>query len=148
MPDKCRPIHSVCPVARWLSGSLRELRCIPAAAESLDQQYAGFEPSLCDFNVIALILQKGGLPGNDLEIGVDATLVARIEEVERLLRRSGSVVLLLCFDLEVVQRVQVVLNLLERGQCGLAVGGHGAIVLREGDVGGGAPATVIKESFR
>ena len=89
--------------------------------------------------------EQRGLPGNDLEVVVDAILVTDIEEVERLLRRGGGLVLLARFDLEVVQRVQVVLNLLKGGERGLAVGGNGAIVLREGDVGGGTPATVIEE---
>ncbi len=53
--------------------------------------------------------------------------------------------LLARFDLEVMQRVQVVLNLLECGERGLAISGNGAIVLREGDVGGGAAAAVVKE---
>jgi hypothetical protein len=51
-----------------------------------------------------------------LEIGVDAILVARIDEVERSLRRGSCVVLLARFDLRIVQRVQVVLNLLESGE--------------------------------
>ena len=98
-----------------ISRFLRKLCCIPAATESLDQQYAGFEASLRDLNVVALVLKQRGLPGNHLEIGIDATLVARVKEVERLLRRGGCVALLARFDLEVVQRVQVVLNLLECG---------------------------------
>lgn len=40
-----------------ISGSLRELRHIPTAPESFDQQYAGLEAALCDFNVVALVLQ-------------------------------------------------------------------------------------------
>ena len=91
--------------------------------------------------------KQRGLPGNDLEVGIDAILVAGIEEVERLLRRVGGVVLLARFDLEIVQRVQVVLNLLEGGERGLAIGGDGAIVLRERDIGGGAPAAVIEEGL-
>jgi hypothetical protein len=87
------------------------------------------------------------LPGNHLEIGIDAILVARIEQIERLLRRVGGVVLLARFDLQVVQRIQIVLNLLECSERGLAIGGNGAIVLREGDVGGSAPSAVIEEGL-
>src|SRR5277367_6108294 len=99
-----------------ISGSLRQLRCTPTPAKSLDEQHAGFESSLRDFNVVALVLKQRCLPGNHLEIGIDAPLVTRIEEIERLLRREGSVVLLARLDLEVAQRVQVVLNLLECGE--------------------------------
>jgi len=129
-----------------ISGSLRKLRCIPTAAKSLDEQYAGFKSSLRDFNVVALVLKQRRLPGNHLEIGIDTPLVTRIEEIERLLRREGSIVLLARLDFQVVQRVQVVLNLLECGKRRLAVGGNGAIVLRTGDVGSGAPAAVRRRS--
>ena len=88
------------------------------------------------------------MPGNHLEICVDAILVTCVEEIERLLSRVGSVVLLARFDLQVVERVQVVLNLLECGERGLPVGRDGAIVLREGDIGGSAPAAVIEEGLR
>ena len=127
---------------------MRELRCIPAAAESLNQQYAGLEASLRNFDVVALILQKGGFPGNHLEIGVDSTFVTRIEEIERLLRRGSRIVLLARFNLEVMQRVQVVLNLLECSKRGLAIIGDGAIVLRDGNVGNRLTAAVIEESLR
>lgn len=131
-----------------LSEPLRELRCIPAAAKRFDQQNAGFEASLHDVDVVALVLQQRGLPGNDLEIGIDAALVTGIEEIERLLRRVSRVVLLARFDLKIVQCVQVVLNLLECGEHGLTVGGNGAIVLREGNVCGGAAAAMIEEGLR
>ena len=55
--------------------------------------------------------------------------------------------LLARFDLEVMQRIQVILDLLECSSGGLAVGGNGAIVLRQSDVGGSAPATMIKENL-
>ena len=125
-----------------------QLRCIPTAPERFDEQHAGFEASLRDFDVVTLVLKKGGLPGNDLEIGVDAILVASVEEIERLLRRGGRVALLARFDLKVMQRVQIVFNLLECGERGLAVCRDGAIVLRQGNVGGGAPAAVIEERLR
>ena len=47
-----------------------------------------------------------------------------------------------------MQCIQVVLNLLERGERGLAVIGNGRVVLCEGDVGGGAAAAVVKERLR
>jgi hypothetical protein len=89
---------------------------------------------LHDVDIVALVLQQRRLPGNHLEVGAHAILVARVEEVERLLRRVGSIVLLACFNLEVVQRVQVIFNLLECGKRGLAVGGNRTIVLRDGNV--------------
>jgi len=53
--------------------------------------------------------------------------------------------LLARLNLQVVQRIQVVLNLLKCGERGLAVGGYGAVVLREGNVGGCAAAAMIEE---
>ena len=93
-----------------------KLRCIPTATESFDQQNAGFESPSRDFDVVAFVEERRGLPGNDLEVGVDAIFVTSIEEVERLLRRSGGVMLLAGFNLEVMQRIQVVLNLLKCGE--------------------------------
>ena len=100
----------------WL---LWQLRCIPTAAHGLDQQHAGFEASLRNCNVVEFVFEQGGLPGNYLEIAIDTIFVPRIEEVKRLLRRCGGVVLLAGFDTEIAQRIQVVLNLLECGEPGL-----------------------------
>jgi hypothetical protein len=55
------------------SGLLRELRCVPTAPKSPDEQYAGLEASLHDFNVVALVLEQRCLPCNHLEIGIDVT---------------------------------------------------------------------------
>jgi hypothetical protein len=79
---------------------LRELRCTPTAAQSLDEQNARFEAALCNLNTIALVFEQRGLPGNYLKIGIDAVLVARVEESERLLSRSGGIRLLARFDLK------------------------------------------------
>ena len=84
--------------------------------ECLDQQSAGLEAALRDLNIVALVLKQGGLLGDDLEIGIDAILVADVEEIKRLRRRCGGVMLLAGFDLEVVQRVQVVLDLTDRAR--------------------------------
>ena len=88
---------------------------------------------------------KAGLPGNYLEIAIDAVLVTDIEKVKRLLRGGRGIVLLPSLNLEIMQGVEIVLNLLKGGERGLAVHGNRAVILREGDVGGGAAAAVVVE---
>ena len=101
-----------------------------------------------DVNVVALVLKERRLPGNHLKIGIDPTFVACVEEVERLLRRGCGVALLARFDLQIMQRVQVVLNLLKCGERGLPVKGDGGIVLIYGNVGNRSAATMIEERLR
>jgi hypothetical protein len=45
---------------------LRQLRCIPSAADGLDQENAGIHASPFNVDVIALICQKHGLRSNHL----------------------------------------------------------------------------------
>jgi hypothetical protein len=42
--------------------------------------------SLRDFDVIAFVLEQRSLPGNHLEISIDAIFVTYVEQVEGLLR--------------------------------------------------------------
>ena len=73
------------------------LRCVPAAAERLDQQHARVHSALQDIQVISLIVEGSGLPGDDLQIGIDSTFVSGLKKIERLLRGGGGLTLLLRF---------------------------------------------------
>ena len=64
---------------------LRQLRDIPAAAEGADQAYAGDELAGLEVDGGALILEQGGLGGQDFEIAGDAAFVALVGEVEGVL---------------------------------------------------------------
>ena len=56
-----------------------DLGSIPAAAERLDQQHARIHSALQDIQVIPLIGERGCLPGDDLQIGIHSTFVARLK---------------------------------------------------------------------
>ncbi len=103
-----------------LPSSQRTARVQTLRPEGSIKRFA-LEASLRDLNVIALVGERGGLPGDQLQVVVDAVFVADVEQVKRLLRGVGGVVLLSRFGLDVVQSVQIVFYLLECGQCGLAV---------------------------
>jgi hypothetical protein len=62
-----------------------ELGCGPAAAEGFDEQDAGVKSALRDFDVVTLIGESGGLRSDHLEVRIDTSLVARLEEIEGLL---------------------------------------------------------------
>jgi hypothetical protein len=48
------------------------LGAVPAAAESFDEEDAGVHAAAEDVDVIALVVERGGLGGDDLQIVVDA----------------------------------------------------------------------------
>jgi len=63
---------------------LRKLRSIPSATQRFNQQNTSFQTSSCNVDVVPLILQKSSLPGNHLQISIDATFITSVEEIERL----------------------------------------------------------------
>ena len=135
-------------IAQFLNrflGMLRQLRIAPATAKRLDEKHTRLESPAGDFNVVALVFEKSCLPCNNLQVVVNATFVAGIEKVERLRCRGRGIALLTRLDLEVVQCVQIVFHLLERGERRLAICSHGRVILRTGDVGDGLPPAVIEE---
>ena len=56
------------------------MRAIPAAAERFDEQDGGVHATAQDVDVVALVVECGGLRGDDLQIGVDAADVAVVED--------------------------------------------------------------------
>src|SRR2546426_6796750 len=121
-----------------------QLRHVPAAAERLHQQHAGVHAATEDVDLVALVREGHGLRGDDLEIVVDSAPVAVGEELERLLGRLHCPPLLLRLLLEDAESGQVVLDLLEGGERGLTVAGHGRIVGGEHGVGRGAAAPAVE----
>jgi hypothetical protein len=77
---------------------------VPLAAERLDQQYAGVHTPPQDIHLVALVRERHGLSGNDLEVRVDSTSVTIREELEGFPRRDHRALLLLCFPLKNTQR--------------------------------------------
>ena len=100
---------------------LRHLRHSPSAAKRLDEQHARVQPAPQDVNIVALIVQRRCLPGDDLEIGIDTALVADIEQIERLLRAGRGCMLPGRFRLEQAHRGKAVLDLLKSSQGRLAI---------------------------
>src|SRR3989442_11776868 len=118
----------------------RQLGYVPAASERLHQQHAGVHATAEDVDLVALVREGHGLGGDDLQVVVDPAPVAVREELERLLGRLDCAPLLLGLLLEDTESGQVVLDLLEGRQRGLAVDGHRRVVAGAGRVRGRAPA--------
>src|SRR5262249_41744540 len=76
------------------------------------------------------------------------TFITIREQLQRFLRRGHRLLLLLCLLIQNAQGGKVVLHLLKGGQCGLAIGGDGGVVVGDGRVGSGAAASRIKEYLR
>ena len=54
---------------------LRELRHVPAAAKSLDQEGAGIHLAAQDVDPVSLVLECDGFCCHDLQVGVGASFV-------------------------------------------------------------------------
>src|SRR5262249_59323134 len=94
---------------------------VPAASERLHQEHAGVHATAEDIDLVALVREGHGLGGDDLQVVVDPAPVAVREELERLLRRLHGAPLLLGLLLEDAESRQVVFDLLEGRERGLAV---------------------------
>ena len=66
----------ICPLQR------RQLCAVPPSTGSLDEEHRRIEAALHQDDLVALVVQQRGLPCDDLQIGIDATLVADVEEIE------------------------------------------------------------------
>src|SRR2546425_2012443 len=124
----------------------RQLGYAPAASERLHQQHAGVHATAEDVDLVALVRQGHGLGGDNLKIVVDPAPVAVSEELQRQLRRLDGAPLLLGLLLEDPQSRQVVFDLLEGRQRGLAVSGHRCVVASASRVRGGTPAPAVERS--
>src|ERR1700733_2656734 len=100
----------------------RELGGVPAAAQRLDQRRRGDEAALQDRERRLLVAERGGLRHHHAGIGDRAGLVLVEGELLRAARRAQGHVLRRRLLLEDAQRGELVLDLLERGQYGLAIG--------------------------
>ena len=100
---------------------------VPAAAEGFDEQDGGVHAAAQDVDVVALVVECGGLRGDDLQIGVDAADVAVVEDALGLLRGCGGGRCCCGLLLEDAEGDEVVFDLLEGGEDGLPVVGGVAI---------------------
>ena len=94
------------------------------------------------------LVKRGGLRGNDLQVGVEAADVAVVEYLLRRLRRQRGLVLIFGLLLENAKRDQVVFDLLKRGQRRLAVVRDGLVVAGVGLLGDGGSAACIEDRLR
>ena len=107
-----------------------------------------FHLAALDGYLVAFVLERGGLGGDDLQIGVDAANVAIVEDLYCGLGSDGGVMLLLRFQDEGVEDSEVVFDLLEGGEGGLAVVGCLFVVAGDGLLRDCAAAAGIEEGLR
>ncbi len=117
----------------------------PAAAEGFDEEDGGVHAAAHDVDVVALVGEGGVLRGDDLEVGVDAADVAVVEDLLGALGGYGGFVLLLGLLGEDAEGGEVVFDLLEGGEDGLAVVGGGLLEAGDGLGGLAAAEAVIEE---
>lgn len=68
------------------------MRRRPTAAEGLDQQYAGLQPTPRDLDVVALVGERRGLRRYNLEIRIDAALIAVLGQLQGVPVRLDRIV--------------------------------------------------------
>ena len=128
-------------------GSGGELGGIPASAEGLDELDGGGHLADLEGDLGLLVGEQGGLGADDVEVGVEAGLVARGGDVDVAL--GGVDGLLLADDLlgGDAEGGDVVFDLLEGGEDGLTVGGDVGGVLGGVLGGGGAAEAGVEEGL-
>jgi hypothetical protein len=62
----------------------------PIPTERLDQANAGFHATTQDIDIVALIRERGGLPGDDLQVGILTPDVAVGEEAQRAFSAAST----------------------------------------------------------
>src|SRR5665213_1954774 len=130
-----------------MGATVGELGAVPAAAEHLDEQNARVHAAAQNVDVVALVVECGGLCGDDLEIGVDSTYITVVEDGLGFLCGGRRLALLVLFVGEDAECDEVVLDLLIGGEDGLAIAGGGAVVVGDGLLGETSAATTIEEGF-
>src|SRR5258707_4311874 len=140
--------RAVGPSGRTQRLELRQVGDVPAAAQRLDEKNAGIHLSAHDVDIIALIVQRGGLSRHDLQIRVEAADVPVVEYLLCRLRRQRGLMLVFGLLLENTQRDQVVFLLLKRRERCLTVIRDGLIVASVGLLGYGGSAACIENRLR
>src|SRR6185437_192130 len=116
-------------------------------AEYFDEQDGSIHAAAEDVNVVALIIECGGLRGDDLQVGVDAADVAVVEDALGLLSRRGGGALLRSLLLKDAQGYEVVFHLLEGSEDGLLVVGGVAIEECDGLFLDATATAALEEGF-
>ena len=127
--------------------SLGQLAAVPAAAEGADEAYAVDELTGLEVDGGALILEQGGFGGDDVEVGVDAGLVACGGDVEKALGGGDRGSLPLDLLRQHTHAREVVFNLLKGGQDSLLIDGDISVELRVVLTQGGVAEAAIKKGF-
>src|SRR6185437_6139392 len=107
---------------------LAKRRGVPAAAERLDELDAGDQPALADAEQRLRVPERHGLRGHHRGVSDRAGAVLIEGELYRQVRRLDRLILHIVLLLEDAQRGEVILDLLEGDEHGLAVAGHGRVV--------------------
>src|ERR1700746_1657882 len=123
-------------------------RAIPTATESLDQQDRVHHAAAKKIDRRDLIGKRGGLSGGHFEVTGDAALVAGDGKIQILLSCLYCSILRLGFAFENPQRRNVVFDLLETGQDGLAIIGDGLVVRSDGLIRGSSAPSRVEDGLR
>src|SRR3989441_13096784 len=127
---------------------LRKRRGVPAAAQRLPQGRGRDEPPAENADRGALVAELGGLHRHHVDVAHDARLVLVGRQRHGLARCAHGLVLHFRFLFEDAQRGEVVLDLLEAGEHGLAVLRDGRIVGRYRLLGLRAPQAGVEDRLR
>src|SRR3954469_4819036 len=106
----------------------RQLGSVPAAAERLDQRHREHHLRRLQADQRLLRREQRGLLDREIDVRIEALLVAIALELERPLRELDRRALVDYLLGEQPDLRQVVLDLLERGQHGLAIARHARVV--------------------
>ncbi len=121
---------------------------VPASAEGLDEFYGAGHFADAEGHLCLLVGEQSGLGGDDVEVRVEAGLVAVLGDGEIALGGVDGEV----FAGDLVggdaDRGDVVLNLLEGGENGLAIGGDIGVVLGGVLGDGGFAETAVEDGLR
>jgi hypothetical protein len=91
----------------------RQLRNGPTAAKSFDEEKTRIHTPPENVDGIPFICEFDRFGGDDLQVGIDPTLITMRKKMQRIFRRCDRLILLLCFGLENAQCGEVVLDFLE-----------------------------------
>ena len=126
----------------------RQLRTIPAAAESLDQRHRGGHLFHLKSIQSLLVRQYCRLGNQHIDVGIDAGLVPSLFELKESLGGIHRLLLLLDLLGQNAHFGERIFHLLECSEHGLTVSGEICIVGRDVLLDGGAAQAGVEDGFR
>src|SRR6266849_3171569 len=124
-----------------------DLRDVPAATNSLDQEHAGSHAARADVDGGDFIGERGTLSDGDFEIAGDTTSVAIFGKGEGVLRRRDSCIFGLRFFLQNTESSEIVFHLLKSGEDRLPVIRDKLFVGSDCLFGGSPAAACVEKSL-